>query len=430
MEIIIILALILINGILSMTEMAIVSTRRSWIEIEVKRKRRGAKDALKLIDNMDNFLSTVQIGITLVGILTGLFSGEKLSPFLSPYFVSFGMSQSLAYNISQTIIVALVTYLTLIFGELVPKRLGLTYSNAISCTFSQPMIVLSKLSVPFVWLLSKSTAFTFKFVGIEDDNKYNVTEEEIKEIIKEGTKTGEVGEVEEDIVGRVFSLGDRNIGSIMTHRHDIVCLNINEANSNIKHKVMENLYNVYPVIENGIDDIKGVIYLKDLFGQLDNPSFDIKSSLHKVHYFHEKLSVYNALKLFKKEQLKYAMVSDEFGGISGIVTMKDIVKALIGSVNEENNNPEIEEQANGSLIVDGQCSFYEFLHYINKEDLYNFYPFNTVGGLMLHHLEKIPQIGDNIQWNNISFTVTELDGLRIDKIIVGMTQEEEEDGEF
>ncbi|MEG1615550.1 MAG: hemolysin family protein [Bacteroidales bacterium] len=418
MEIIFILLLILLNGFLSMAEIALVSARKSKLEMDARKGNKGASEALKLSDNMDNFLSTIQIGITLVGILTGVFSGQQLSPYLSNWLEGMGLLPSFAFKISQTTIVIIVTYLSLVIGELVPKRLGLNNAEGISSAVARPMRFLSLVSTPFVWLLSKSSNFIISMLGMEDDGKSSITEEEIKAIVREGTETGEVQEVEEDIVGRVFNLGDRNVGSIMTHRKDLVWLDITESNSRVKEKVMENLFNVYPVVNGDLDHLIGVIYLKDLFGQLDDSDFKLKENLRPIQYFPEKLSVYNALEQLKREHVKYGIVTDEFGAIRGIVTMKDIVKALIGSVREIDEEPEIVERADGSLLVEGQCSFYDFLNYIEHEELYETYPFNTISGLILKELERIPKTGDLVPWEDYTFEIVDIDGVRIDKVLV------------
>ena len=401
-----------------MAEIAWVSARKSRLETDARRGNKGAREALRLSDNMDNFLSTIQIGITLVGILTGLFSGQRLSPDVAVWLQHIGVPEKDSFEVAQLIIVLIVTYFTLVLGELIPKRLGMAFAERISCIVASPMRMLSQIAIPFVWILTKSTLLFVKIFGLEGLEKSTVTEEEIKAIVREGTETGEVQEVEEDIVSRVFNLGDRNVGSIMTHRRELVWLDINDSNERIKEKVMSNLYNVYPVVNHDLDHLIGVVYLKDLFGQLDDPAFRLKEKLRPIQYFPEKLSVYNALEQLKREHVKYGIITDEFGVIRGIITMKDIVKVLIGAVQEEDEEPDIRDREDGSLIVDGQCSFYDFLSHIDHEELYNEYPFNTLSGLILKLLERIPHEGDLIYWNDYIFEIIDIDGVRIDKVLV------------
>ena len=273
MEIFIIIGLILLNGILSMSEIALVSARKARLELDAKRGNKSAQTALKLAGEPDRFLSTIQIGITLIGILTGLYSGEAFAYNLAEVVRHVPVLEPYALGVSKTIIVIIVTYLTLIMGELVPKRIGMGYAERVSMLVAKPMYFLSKLALPFVWLLSKSTSLVIKITGIKANEENKVTEEEIKAIVKEGFDGGEVQEVEQDIVERVFNLGDRNVGSIMTHRSDLVWLDVTDSIEKIREKVQDNLFNIYPVASEKFDNIKGVVYLKDLFGRIDEPDF-------------------------------------------------------------------------------------------------------------------------------------------------------------
>ena len=416
MEIFIIIGLILLNGILSMSEIALVSARKARLELDAKRGNKSAQTALKLAGEPDRFLSTIQIGITLIGILTGLYSGEAFAynlaevvrPVLEPY----------ALGVSKTIIVIIVTYLTLIMGELVPKRIGMGYAERVSMLVAKPMYFLSKLALPFVWLLSKSTSLVIKITGIKANEENKVTEEEIKAIVKEGFDGGEVQEVEQDIVERVFNLGDRNVGSIMTHRSDLVWLDVTDSIEKIREKVQENLFNIYPVASEKFDNIKGVVYLKDLFGRIDEPDFSLEEVIRPAQYLPENQSVYNALEQFKEARVKYGIVTDEFGGIQGIVTLKDIMEGLIGQVPEVGEEAEIVQRADGSWLVDGQYNFYDFLEYFDMEDLYAEHDYNTLSGLILEILERVPKTGETLTWLTFEFEIVDMDGARIDKVLV------------
>ena len=345
MEIFIIIGLILLNGILSMSEIALVSARKARLELDAKRGNKSAQTALKLAGEPDRFLSTIQIGITLIGILTGLYSGEAFAYNLAEVVRHVPVLEPYALGVSKTIIVIIVTYLTLIMGELVPKRIGMGYAERVSMLVAKPMYFLSKLALPFVWLLSKSTSLVIKITGIKANEENKVTEEEIKAIVKEGFDGGEVQEVEQDIVERVFNLGDRNVGSIMTHRSDLVWLDVTDSIEKIREKVQENLFNIYPVASEKFDNIKGVVYLKDLFGRIDEPDFSLEEVIRPAQYLPENQSVYNALEQFKEARVKYGIVTDEFGGIQGIVTLKDIMEGLIGQVPEVGEEAEIVQRA-------------------------------------------------------------------------------------
>ena len=426
MEIFIIVGLILLNGLLSMSEMALVSARKSRLETEAKKGNKSAKTALALADDPDQFLSTIQIGITLIGILTGLYSGEALAGDLAVVLNQISAIQPYSYTIAQTVIVVIVTYLTLIFGELVPKRIGLGCAERVSMIIARPMYLLSLLASPFVWLLSKSTELSVKMTGIntEEDNK--VTEEEIKAIVKEGLDGGEVQEVEQDIVERVFNLGDRKVGSIMTHRSDMVWLDLNDSLDNIKKLVEANLYNVYPVSSGKLDDLLGVVHLKDLFGKLDTPGFSLQHVIRPAQYVPENQSVYNVLEQIKQTRVHSAIVTDEFGSVQGIVTLKDIMEGLIGQVPEQGEELDIVERPDGTYLVDGQYSFYDFLEYFDKEDLYTEYDYNTLSGLILEILEHVPKTGETLSWMDFKFEIVDMDGARIDKVLVTKIEEEQD----
>lgn len=418
MEIFIIIGLILLNGILSMSEIALVSARKARLELEAKRGNKSAQTALKLAGEPDRFLSTIQIGITLTGILTGLYSGEAFAANLAEVVRHIPLLEPYALGISKTTIVIIVTYLTLIMGELVPKRIGMGYAERVSMLVAKPMFLLSKLASPFVWLLSKSTTLAIQIVGIKANEDNKVTEEEIKAIVKEGFDGGEVQEVEQDIVERVFNLGDRNVGSIMTHRSDLVWLDITDSIGKIREKVQENLYNIYPVASEKFDNIKGVVYLKDLFGRIDEPGFSLEEVICPAQYLPENQSVYNALEQFKQARVKYGIVTDEFGGIQGIVTLKDIMEGLIGQVPEMGEEAEITQRADGTWLVDGQYNFYDFLEYFDLEDLYAEHDYNTLSGLILEILERVPKTGETLTWLTFGFEIVDMDGARIDKVLV------------
>lgn len=418
MEIIIIIGLILINGLFSMSEIALVSSRKARLEIDAKKGSKSAKTALELANEPDRFLSTVQIGITLIGILTGLYSGEAFAGRLAEVIVEIPFLQPYALFTAKTIIVILVTYLTLIFGELVPKRIGMGFAEPVSRAMAKPMHYLSIAASPFVWLLSGSTALVVKLLGLKTSEENRITEEEIKAIVKEGFDGGEVQEVEQDIVERVFNLGDRNVGSIMTHRSDMVWLDISDTSGQIREKVQENLFNIYPVADAKPDEIQGVVYLKDLFLYLEKPDFSLKTVMRPAEYLPENQSVYDALAQFKEARVKYGIVTDEFGGIQGIVTMKDILEGLIGSVPEVGEESEITERSDGSWLVDGQLSFYNFLDYFDMEDLYPEHDYNTLSGLILEILGHIPHTGETFTWMAFKMEIVDMDGARIDKVMV------------
>lgn len=416
MDFLIIIILIILNGVFAMSEIAIISARKSSLMKESKEGNKNAKIALSLANQPDKFLSTIQIGITLIGILTGIYSGDTIAKELSNILIKINIPIIYASSISKIIVVALVTYLTLIFGELVPKRLAMIMPEKIAKAVASPMTILSKIGAPFVWILSKSALIVSKILGIKDD-KNPITEEEIKSMVEEGKQVGEVKEVEQDIIERAFFLGDRKIESIMTHRSDIVCLDINMSVDEIKKIISKNPFSNYPLIDKNLDNIIGILRITDIFDKL-NGKIKIEKFAKKVNYFHNNMEVYLVLEEMKKNNIKIGFISDEFGNIDGMITQSDIFDALVGSISESKENEDIKERKNGGWFVDGQCPIYDFLEYFEIDDETVSNNYNTISGLILEILQHIPLEGESIKWKNLNIEIIDMDGARIDKIIV------------
>jgi putative hemolysin len=418
MEIVIIISLIILNGLLSMSEIALVSARKARLEVEMRKNKQAAQTALDLACNPDKFLSTIQIGITLIGILTGLFSGEAFAGDLAALLGAVPWLAPCSLTVAKFVIVLVVTYLTLVLGELVPKRIGMGFAEKVAMLVARPMNALSAAASPVVWVLSKSTSMIVRLLGLDKAEEIKVTEEEIKAIVQEGFDDGEVQEVEQDIVERVFTLGNRDVGSIMTHKSEVVWMHVDDDRVTVRDRVKENLFNVYPVASGRFDDIVGVVYLKDLFGRVDEADFSLRQVVRPAQFVPENQSVYNTLEQFRTARVKYGLVTDEFGGIQGIVTLKDIMEALIGQVLDSDEEQAITERANGTWLVDGQYSFYNFLEYFDMEDLYAENDYNTLSGLILDILKSVPKAGDTLVWQDFRFEIAGMDKARIDKVTV------------
>lgn len=417
-EILIIIALIIFNGLLSMSEIALISARQSSLARDEKQGDRAARAALKLTKNPDRFLSTVQIGITVVGILTGLYSGDVIADDFSDVLVGWGVSSAYAHGAAQTTIVIIVTYLTLIIGELIPKKIGMTVAEKTAKVVARPMMLLSSLAMPLVWILSKSTSAVYKMLGIRPSRE-KVTEEEIRSMIEEGTRDGEVQEVEQDIVERVFMVGDLKVASLMTHRTEVVCIDISMKSDEVRALIKRGIFEMYPAIDGSVEKLRGMVYLKDLVIALDDPDFSIENIMRPAVYFHQTMSVYKALQKMKEQRVSQTVVCDEFGSLQGVITLKDILEALVGSVAEEHEEPEIIARKDGGWLVDGQCSFFDFLSYFEREDLHAAnHDINTLGGLLIELLEHIPLSGEVVSWSGFNFEIVDMDGARIDKVLV------------
>jgi putative hemolysin len=418
MEILIILFLILLNGIFAMSEIAMVSSRKSRLETAAKRGDKSAKKALELSRNPGKFLSTVQIGITLIGILTGIYSGEKIEDDLVAYLNQYEWLRQYSETIAVSVIVVTLTFFSLVLGELVPKRIGLTMPERISKFLSYPMYWISIIAAPFIWLLTFTSDIIIKLLRLKPTSDSKITEEEIKAIIREGAEGGAIREIEQDIVHRVFSLGDRKVSSLMTHRNDTILLKTEFDTEAIRKTVNNEMHSVYPVVNSKMD-VVGLVLLKDLFRHINEPTFKISDHVKQPQYVTENLSAYEALKLFKTGKTHQAIVMDEFGQMQGIITMNDLLEALVGDVSEFYESEfSFVQRADGSWIIDGQYPLTEFLEKFDLADLIDDYPFNTISGLILHQLRRIPATGDTLLWRNFEIEILDMDGARIDKVLL------------
>ncbi|NDP21101.1 MAG: HlyC/CorC family transporter [Paludibacter sp.] len=418
MEILIILILILLNGIFAMSEIAMVSSRKSRLETAAKRGDKAAKKAIELSRNPGKFLSTVQIGITLIGILTGIYSGEKIEDNLVNYLNRFEFLRLYSDTIAVAVIVITLTFFSLVLGELVPKRIGLTMPEKISKLLSFPMYWISIIAAPFIWLLTFTSDILIKLFRIKPTAESKVTEEEIKAIIKEGTEGGAIHEIEQDIMERVISLGDRKVSSLMTHRNDTIVLKATFDAEAIKRTVNSEMHSVYPIVNHEMD-IVGIVLLKDLFKHINDTDFNISNHVIEPQYVVENLSAYKALKLFKTGKIHQAIVVDEFGQMQGIVTMNDLLEALVGDVSDfYGSDFSFIQREDGSWLIDGQYPLIELFRKFDLDDLAEDYPFNTISGLILNELRRIPSTGDTLRWLNFEIEILDMDGARIDKVLL------------
>ena len=419
MEILIIFFLILLNGVFSMSEIALISARKNRLETAAKKGNTNARVALDLANSPNKFLSTVQIGITLIGILTGIYSGEKITDDVKFFYDGFTVLQPYSLSLAVGTVVVVLTYFSLVFGELLPKRIGLNYPEAIAKGVAVPMKIVSIVTMPFIWLLTKSTDTILNILKIKPTADGKVTEEEIKAIIKEGTEGGEVQEIEQDIVERVFHIGDRKVNSLMTHRQSIVYLTLEDTVEELKSKVLEELHTVYPVCEENLDEVIGIVRLKDLFLSFEKGNFDLKSITIDPFYFIEHTSAYKALENFKKTKGHYALVTDEYGVFQGIITLNDILEALVGDASDfDEDEYQLTANEDGTWYVDGHYSLHDFLTYFDMDDLTNDYDVTTVSGLIMTELGNIPNQGEKLIWNKLELEVVEMDGIKIEKILV------------
>lgn len=407
-----------------MSEAAVVSSRKSKLDADSKKGNKTSKRILEVAESPDNFLSTVQIAITAIGLVTGMYTGDNLIKPFADLISKIGLEVEYSEIIARVVVVLVITYVTLVIGELFPKKLALNNPEKIASVIISPMNFLKKLFYPLVWLLSISTQGLMSLFGIEK-KKNTASEEEIKAIVSDSTEGGEVEEVEKEIVERVFSLGDRDVASLMTHRTEFVWLDIDDNLESVKAKLSQHIHYIYPVADKTLDNIVGVVYLKDLFNKLDTFN-SVKEIMREPQYLHESISVYDALETFKENKIHYALVIEEFGMVVGMVTMNNILESLVGNASEletEDDEDEFIEREDGTFLVGGQYSFYDFLSHFDLEDLYQDNDFNTLGGLILEQTGTIPKVSEKIMWDRFIFEVVDLDSTRIDKILVSINPE-------
>lgn len=405
-----------------MAEIAVVSARKTRLEIQANKGDDHARKALLLANHPDTFLSTIQIGITLMSILTGIFSGDNIKNTIVVFLNRFSWIHPYQNSAATVIVVFCITYLSLI-SELTAKRIGLSQPERLAKWVSTPMQMLSKIAYPFVWLLTRSTNVISQIFGIRPQASA-MTEEEIKAIINEGTETGAIEEKEQEIIERVFHLGDRNITSLMTHRSDIVWMEVNCKVADIKQKMREVVHTAYPLCEGVIDNIKGIVSIKDIMLADDDTA--LKDLMKPGLFVPEHNSVYQVLERFRQMNTTSCFIVNEYGSLEGMMTLNDILEAIVGDMAPtDEDDYEIVEREDGTYLIDAQLPFYDFLSRFEKTEYMNEgeQAFNTVAGFILHQLGAIPATGDSLEWEGFRFEIIDMDGNRIDKVLVTLSEE-------
>lgn len=421
MEIFILFVLIFLNSLFVIAEISLVSARRARLEVFAAKGSSSAKTALELSEHPELFLSAAQIGITLISILTGVYSGEKFSDDLAPFFLQFESLKEYADSIATTIIVVIVTFLSIILGELVPKRLGLINAEKTAMAVAKPMKIFATSVHPIAWFLNSITTLIFRVFRVKTVHDNLVTEEEIKAIISEGTEQGTIDEAEQEIIERVFHLGDRNITSLMTHRNDIIWFDLNDTETSIKGKIVGEPHSIYPICDGDLDSIKGIVSVKDLYVSDDFTKF--KHLMKPALFVPENNSAYQVMEKFKERKIHSSFIVDEYGSVQGMITLNDILEAIVGDIPEPHTDDyEIVKRDDGSYLVDGQIPFYDFLSRFEKTEWMNEgeHEFDTLAGFILHQLERIPHAGEKFTWKGFTFEIIDMDGHRIDKVLLNV----------
>lgn len=423
LEIVLIFLLVLLNGLFALSEIAILSSRKPRLQHLINKGNIRARVALDLANAPDHFLSTVQGGITLIGILAGAFGGATLSESVSAFLIQFPLLIEYAEPISLVLVVISITYLSLIVGELIPKRLALKDPERIACLVAIPMRTLSVAMYPIVRFLTFSTNIIIRSFGIKESTSPSVTEDEIKVMLDEGTKAGTFNEVEQEMVERVFRLADKNVNALMTPRTDIVWLDAEEPLEENFKKIVESSHSFFPVCKADIDNVIGIIHIKDLFSaSVTGPVTSLEHHLRKPLYVVENMLVVQVIEQFKETGIHFAFLVDEYGGIQGLITLNDILKAVVGeSIDEENSsNPYVVQRADGSYLIDGALLIDEFkklftIESLSEADTGNY---QTLAGFTINQMGKIPRAGQFFFWRELRIEVVDMDGNRVDKLLI------------
>lgn len=424
LESLLVLLLIVANGVFAGSEIALVSARKARLEQQARRGNPKARLALKLANHPNDFLSTVQIGITLIGILSGAVGGARLAAGLQVHLDTIPVLAPYSGMVSLAVVVGLITYLSLVIGELVPKRIALGYPEAIACLVAQPMQALARLTAPLVKLLGASTHLLIRLLGFPDQPEATVTEEELRLLIEQGTEAGTFEVAEREMLGRVLRLGDRPIRAIMTPRTDIDWLNAEASLEEHRRLVMSTPHSHFPVCHGSIDDCAGVVSLKSLLPNYLAPSShpaELLSLIQPPLLVAENTDLLKVLELFRETGTHFALVLDEYGGVEGVVTLNDLVEAVVGQLPslDEAEDPMIIDREDGSWLLDGLLPIDDLKQLLDEETLFpNGEDFHTLAGFMIKHMGRIPTAGEVFEWRGWRLEIVDMDGRRIDKVLL------------
>lgn len=422
-EVAIILLLIVVNGLLAMSEIAVVSARKVRLQRRAEEGDAGARAALDLAETPGRFLATVQIGITLVGILAGVFGGATIAAHLADRIADIDVLAPYSDTLSVLIVVAVITYLTLVFGELVPKRIGLSFSEDVAARMAPAMAKISRLAGPLVRLLTRSTEGVLRLMRIRTPDAPAVSEDEVRLLIEQGASSGVFEPIEEEIVDQLFRLSDRTVAALITPRTEIVWFDRHESPASLRDKIVESGHSRFPVADGDLDNVVGVMRVKDLMAQsLADGEVTVEASMQAPLFAPESTPALAMLERFRETKSKMALVIDEFGGMIGLLTVNDIVEAILGDLPGHNEPPAVEavQRDDGSWLLDGMMPADEFQERFTIDNLPKSDDgrYQTVGGMVMALLGHVPSTGDICSVADHSVEVVDMDGRRVDKVLV------------
>lgn len=423
MEFIIIITLLLLNGVFAMYEMALVSSSKTRLETMAGRGSKSAKAVLRQLESPEEFLSAIQIGITLIGIVSGAFGGVAIAHQITPFVEKIPALAPYADKISMTLVVAIITYLSLIIGELVPKSIALSNPEKYSTLLNPAMTFMSKIAYPFVWLLSMSTRLLNKLIGISGEEERLMTQEELKMILHQSSEQGVIDKDETEMLRDVFRFSNKRAYQLMTYRKDLIVFHSKDSKQEILDIIKQNQFSNYLLINQHKDEVIGVISVKDLILMIgSDEEFDLNKIAQQPLFIPESLYAKKVLELFKTNKNKFGIVVNEYGGIEGVITLHDLTESVFGDILEENEEKEenIILRKDGSMLVEASMSIIDFMdemNIMNYEDLEN-EDFTTLGGMAMFFIGSIPKTGDIFSYKNLEFEIVDMDGERVDKLLV------------
>ncbi len=421
MEVLIVTILVLMNGFFALSEIALVSSKRSRLEQKVLKGSNGAKIALKLLDNSESFLSAIQVGITLIGIVTGVYGGTNIADDVAPFFENFEITQNYANQIALTLTVVIITYFTIVIGELVPKTIALNSPDKIAIIIAPLIYVFSTVFYPFVMLLSVSTSFVNKIIGLKKQVD-QMTEADLIQMIKIASTEGVIEREQNIIHEKVFYFGDKKAKHIMTHRTDVEWVDVNKKPDQIKKNLLHAQHSKLIGCHGNLDNFKGIIYLRDFYKKIsEKQHFDINQIIIDPLIVPENISAHKVLTLFRQKKIHICCVVNEYGGFEGIITLHDIMENIVGHVPEEGETEEADIfiREDNSYLVNGDApieTLNEVIAGFNVD--YDTISYSTVAGFVTDQIEQIPNVGDTFQYMDHKIEIVDMDGAMVDKVLI------------
>lgn len=428
LELGIVTVLIVLNGLLAMSELAIVSSRPARLAGLVEKGVTGARRALRLASDPGKFLSTVQIGITLIGVLSGAFSGATLGQRLSDQLLEFGLSKGLADTFGVGIVVTLITYASLIIGELVPKQIALRDPEAVAVRVAPAMVMLAKISLPLVWLLDRSGKAILFLLGQRGASEDKVSEAEIHTLVTEAETAGVLEPGEKEMIAGVMRLGDLPVGAVMTPRHEVAMIDLADPVETIHAEITGSSHSRFAVFDGNMDSAIGIVQAKDLLGAfLAGGTPDIRALVREAPVIPDTLDARDVVRILRESAVHMGLVHDEYGSFQGVVTSADILEAIVGAFHTEEGPAELafHKREDGSYLISGWMPALEFMSLLSIEPPHGSRPYQTFAGFLLYEFGRIPDVGDTIISHGWTFEVVDLDGRRIDKVLATRMVEEE-----